>query len=220
MRVRTKKNLSKRISKCEYLLVYEAEKNKGHWNDIFTNNAANTPLHLEIGCGKGTFIYEMAKKHPDINFIAIERVENVIISALEKVNNEGLTNIRFICNNARNLNEYFAENELHRIYLNFSDPWPKKGYVKNRLTHPIFLEVYKSLLISQGEIHQKTDNRLLFDFSLVSFQQCGFSLKNVTYDLHNSGYTENIVTEYEERFSSMGMPIHRLEAISPIKTNI
>lgn len=212
MRVRAKKNLNIRISKCEDLLVHEPEKNKGHWNDLFPNNSDITPLHLEIGCGKGTFIFEIAKRHPEINFIAIERVENIIVSALEKVKCEGINNIRFVCNNARNLNEYFGENELHRIYLNFSDPWGKKGYAKNRLTHPIFLAVYKSILIPTGEIHQKTDNRPLFDFSLEAFEQSGFTLNNVTFDLHNSDYTDNIVTEYEERFSTMGLPIHRLEA--------
>lgn len=205
MRPRAKKNIISRLEKVSYLLVENPLDLKGQWSK-------NKPLHLEIGCGKGDFICQNAKNNPDINFIAVEMVRDIIIMALEKVDKEGLTNVRFMCQDARNLKEYFETGELDRIYLNFSDPWPKKARSKRRLTHPDFLNMYKELLKDGGMIYQKTDNFDLFEFSLESYTSMNCTLSNLTYDLHNSNYKGNVLTEYEKRFVEMGKPIYRVEA--------
>ncbi len=168
---------------------------------------------MEIGCGKGSFIVELARRHPDRNYIAVEKISDVILLAMEKAKAAELTNVRFLIGDAGTLTEVFKKGDISRIYLNFSDPWPKAGYAKRRLTHRGFLEKYKSILTDDGEIHFKTDNRALFDFSLEEFEACGFALRNVTNDLHNSPYNEgNIVTEYETNFSAKGFTINRVEA--------
>jgi tRNA (guanine-N7-)-methyltransferase len=149
----------------------------------------------------------MAEKYPDVNFIAMELFSNVIVIAIERIFSAGLPNVRFICGNAVNLADYFAENELDKIYLNFSDPWTKKGHAKRRLTHPEFLKVYKNLLVPGGEIEQKTDDRLLFDYSLQSFKECGFSIEKLSYNLHSGDASDNILSEYEQKFIESGLPI-------------
>lgn len=209
MRLRTKKNLEKRLEACAHLLETNPSERKGNWS-------VDKPLYLEIGCGKGAFILGMAKAHPEHSFVALEKERNVIVMAMEKIQREGLTNVRFLNGDARALPEYFTPGELAGIYLNFSDPWPKKGYRKNRLTHPNFLAIYKELLVPGGKIAQKTDNLGLFEFSLESYREMGCELTNLTYDLHNSGFEGNVITEYEQRFLSLGQPIYRVEASFPL----
>lgn len=201
MRMRTRGHLQQRLDDCSFLFI-----NPG-------DALPASPLHIEIGCGKGTFICQTAALNPEINYIAVEKVSNVIVLATEKAKEAQLKNLHFIRGDFSRMAQDFPENSVDRIYLNFSDPWPKSGYAKRRLTHGAFLEIYKRILKSGGEIHFKTDNRDLFDFSLETFPANGFDVRNVTFDLHNSDFQGNIMTEYEKRFSEMGVPICRLEAI-------
>jgi tRNA (guanine-N7-)-methyltransferase len=166
-----------------------------------------------VGSGKGQFIVGMAQANPDINYIGIELYDKVIVKALEKALEAGSPpNLRLLKVNAEELEKFFQKNDVHRIYLNFSDPWPKKRHAKRRLTHEKFLSIYESILVDEGEIHFKTDNRGLFEFSLVSMSQYGMVLKDVSLDLHANEPEDNIRTEYEEKFSSLGQPIYRLES--------
>lgn len=178
--------------------------------DKWFNRSA--PYMLEIGCGKGGFAAEFASLNPDINLIAVEKDANVIVSACEKVKDMGITNVRFIKCSAEYLPKYIKPHSIRRIFLNFSCPFPKNKYASHRLTHPRFLKIYKELMADGAEIHQKTDNRQLFEFSIESLTESGFALKNVSLDLHNSDLDGNIETEYEHKFVSLGLPIYRLEA--------
>lgn len=207
MRVRKKKNCDLRLDKSGSLWIRNPEENFGKWKDIFGND---NPIHLEIGCGKGKFICEMAQKYPDINFIAIEVVKDVMVIAMEKAEPLGLKNLRFIIADAANLAEYFEQGEVSRIYLNFSDPWKKSKQAKRRLTHKNFLDVYKKIINIGDDICFKTDNQKLFEFSLNSFAEEDFKMSDITLDLHNSGWDENVMTEYETKFSEEGMPIYRV----------
>lgn len=209
MRMRKKKHCSERMEKCAELWIKNPSELKGRWSGEFGNS---NPVHIEIGCGKGSFIAGMARVNPDINYVAIEKVEDVIVLAMEKVSAEGLSNVRFISIDAQNLADFFQKGEICRIYLNFSDPWPKKKQAKRRLTHKNFLDIYRSVLSAGDKICFKTDNRALFEFSLNSFADEDFKLSNITLDLHASSFEGNVMTEYEKRFSEMGMPIYRLEA--------
>ena len=211
MRMRKKKNLEPRLAACEAVTVHWSGE-KINWQAEFGNE---NPIHLEIGCGKGAFTAEIAARHPEINFVAIEMIANVAVMAMEKIMEAGLTNVRFLVVNAENLLNIFEENAVERIYLNFSCPFPKRRYTKHRLTHENFLNRYKVILAPGKEIHQKTDNEEFFDFSLAQFEKCGWQLKNVTRDLHHSEWArDNIVTEYESRFLALGQPIFRLEAVN------
>ena len=205
MRMRTRSHLEERLEACSNLSLQK-------YDDSAHSFAQGHRLHIEIGCGKGSFITKTALLNPDIRYIAIEKVSNVIVLAMEKAIDAKLENLRFMRGNFQYLGETFPDKSVDRIYLNFSDPWPKKGYAKRRLTHGEFLEIYKRILKDNGEICFKTDNRELFDFSLESFPANGFSLSDVTYDLHSSGFEGNIMTEYEEKFSMQGTPICRLVA--------
>lgn len=209
MRMRKKKNCGKRMECCSAIWVQTPEEQCGKWAQLFGNDH---PIHLEIGCGKGNFIVGMAQLHPDVNYIAIERVEDVIVIAMEKAVEANLQNVRFVSLDADMLEQFFRPHEIERIYLNFSDPWPKKKQAKRRLTHKNFLDKYKILLKNGDYICFKTDNRALFDFSLNSFAAENFKLENISLDLHNSGFEGNVMTEYEKKFSDAGMPIYRLEA--------
>ena len=185
---------------------------KGNWHTLFGNNH---PIHIEIGMGKGQFLLTLAKKYPTINYIGIERYSSVLLRALEKLDSEeyeGLTNIRFICMDAADISEVFEKGEVEKIYLNFSDPWPKSRHEKRRLTYKTFLDTYKQILPKNGEIHFKTDNRGLFEYSLASFSQYGMVLNKVWLDLHASDYEGNVMTEYERKFSEKGQVIYRVEA--------
>ncbi|MBQ7822225.1 MAG: tRNA (guanosine(46)-N7)-methyltransferase TrmB [Clostridia bacterium] len=208
MRMRKKKHADERINACSDI-IFKLE-NDSLPEDEFLSNAR---IHLEIGCGKGAFICETAKRNPDINFIAVEKIPNVAVTALERAKAEEIPNIRFMIGDASGICEKLKEHSIERLYLNFSDPWPKKGYAKRRLTHRGFLEKYKRILKADGAIFFKTDNRPLFDFSLEELAESGFRLEAVTNDLHASEYAENnVMTEYEKNFSSQGIPINRVEA--------
>ena len=211
MRMRKKKNCASRMEKCSSIWIKNPEENKGKWKEIFGND---NPIHIEIGCGKGNFITGMAKKYPDINFIAIEKVEDVIVMAMEKAMAAELDNVLFMDMDAEKIEDFFEFGEISRIYLNFSDPWKKNKQAKRRLTHKNFLDRYKKVLREGDYIWFKTDNRNLFEFSLNSFCAENFKLENITLDLHNSGFEDNVVTEYEQRFLDEGMPIYRLEAVN------
>ncbi len=169
-------------------------------------------IELEIGCGKGQFICEMAKRNPDKGYIAVEVSKNVIVEACKKAREMNVKNVHFLNCEAEILPCFLKKNSIEKIYLNFSCPYPKHTYANRRLTYSRFLNSYKEYLVPRGEIHQKTDNMHFFEFSLEQFSLCGYKLKNVSLDLHSSGFEDNIVTEYEQRFSSMGMPIYRVEA--------
>lgn len=221
MRMRKKKNLDTRLENVrDYILDLplgdERDFNKAieeksliDYREIFGND---NPVRMEIGCGRGQFAMEIAKRHPDVNFIAVEKVLNVIVLACEKAKKEGLTNIKFICGSAEYLPKFIPEKSIELLYLNFSCPYPKARYARHRLTHRFFLDIYRNLLKDGAEIHQKTDNMHFFEFSLAEYSQSGWKLKNVSLDLHNSDFEGNIVTEYEKRFSDLGQPIYRVEA--------
>lgn len=209
MRVRKKKNCAARMESCADLWIKEPKELKGKWQEAFGNS---NPIHIEIGCGKGNFVTGMAKMYPDVNFVAIEMVEDVIVMAMEKARDRECTNVLFADINAEELNEVFSEAEVDRIYLNFSDPWKKNKQAKRRLTHKNFLDRYKKVLKKNEFIFFKTDNKNLFEFSLNSFAQEDFKMRNITLDLHNSGFIGNVMTEYEQRFVELGQPIYRLEA--------
>ncbi|MCG7419773.1 tRNA (guanosine(46)-N7)-methyltransferase TrmB [Macrococcus epidermidis] len=170
------------------------------------------PIHIEVGSGMGRFITEMAKANPAINYIGIERDKNVMIRIVEKAIEQDIKNLRLLTVDAEKLTEIFNPGEIDRIYLNFSDPWPKTRHAKRRLTHANFLSVYKTILKDDGEIHFKTDNQGLFEFSIESMSQFGMKLKNINLNLHDNEPADNIKTEYEEKFSAKGFRINRLEA--------
>ncbi len=190
-------------------VVKNANELKGKWNEFFGND---NPIFLEIGCGKGSFLNKNKVKYPHINFIGIEQFEPILASAARQSREQG-NEIALFCGYAENLLDYFAEGEVSRIFLNFSDPWPRKKWGKRRLTHKNFLDKYKIVLKPYGEIFFKTDNRDLFEFSINQLADENFKLANISLDLHKTPYqAENIMTEYEEKFSSQGLPIYRCEA--------
>lgn len=210
MRVKKKKHGEQRLADCGDIVIKDL-KNAGNTSQTLFGNS--NPLRLEIGCGKGDFIVGTASKEPNVNFLAIERISDVLVTAAEKVKNSELKNVRVCCIDAKELADIFESGSIDRIYLNFSDPWPKSKHAKRRLTYRTFLEIYKKVLKPNGAVYFKTDNRGLFDFSLEEFKEFGLYLEKLTYDLHNSEYCDgNVMTEYEKRFSSMGVPINRVEA--------
>lgn len=209
MRMRKKKNCGARMERCSQIWIKEPENYKGKWHELFGNN---NPIHIEIGCGKGSFIRGMAQMYPDVNFVAVEKVEDVIVMAMEKAVEAELTNVLFTDMDAERIEDFFEYGEAERIYLNFSDPWKKNKQAKRRLTHKNFLDRYKKILEPGKEIWFKTDNKPLFEFSLNSFCEEDFKLSNITLDLHNSGFEGNVMTEYETRFVELGQPIYRLQA--------
>ncbi len=208
MRQRNKPWAKEKLAEYPQYVIQTPEENKGKWQDVFEKRA---PLHIEIGTGKGRFITGMAKANPDINYIGIELQDSVIVTALDKIIEDELPNVKLMNVNAVDLQKYFEDGEIDRVYLNFSDPWPKARHAKRRLTFESFLKIYESILVKNGEIHFKTDNQGLFEFSLMSFSQYGLLLKEVSLDLHNSNYEGNIMTEYEEKFSQKGNRIFRCE---------
>lgn len=210
MRLRNKPWATEYIEKHPDVIISNPEDYKGKWHEVFGNH---NPIHIEVGTGKGQFVLGMAKQNPDINYIGIELFDSVIVCALERVvEAEKPANLRLLKVNGAKLQEYFAKGDVSRVYLNFSDPWPKKRHAKRRLTHEGFLKLYESILIDNGEIHFKTDNRGLFEYSLVSMNHYGMRLNYVSLDLHAEMPEDNIMTEYEEKFSAKGQPIYRLES--------
>ena len=208
MRMRKKKNLIPRMERCGDFLIRDPYDRRGNWRELMPQARE---LRLELGCGKGRFTAGTAALEPDVLFIAVEMVPDAMVVAMERCVNAGLTNVYFVDANADQLPSFFAPGEVDRIYLNFSDPWPPKGQHKRRLTHPAFLEVYRSFLKDEGEICFKTDNRPLFEHSICYFSQFGYGLFDVTFDLHATD-TPNVMTEYERNFSMQGLPIYRLVA--------
>jgi tRNA (guanine-N7-)-methyltransferase len=178
--------------------------NKGKWQEVFGNDH---PIHVELGCGKGQFISTLAMKNPEINYIAIDLKDEVLVFVLRKVNELGLTNVRIIPMFIERIDEIFEENEISKVYINFCNPWPKASHNKRRLTHPRFLTKYKTFIKPGTEVWFKTDDDDLFEASLEYFKEEGFEEMYRTFDLESSGFEENIKTEYEEKFSSFGVKI-------------
>lgn len=214
MRVRNKPWAKDRIEENPQYVATNPTEWHGKWQQRFEKNQ---PLHIEVGTGKGRFITEMAKAHPEINYIGIELQMNVLVMALDKLLEEQLPNLQLILVDGQHLTEIFDKGEVSQVYLNFSDPWPKTRHAKRRLTHENFLKLYEQILKPNGQIHFKTDNRGLFEYSLASFSQYGLILNQVWLDLHQSDFEGNIMTEYEEKFSKKGQPIYRVEACFPNK---
>lgn len=208
MRLRNKPWAKDKLLEYPQYVIHDPEQFRGSWNKVFVKDQ---PLHIEIGTGKGRFITEMAKANPEVNYIGIELQESVIVSALDRVIDAGVDNCKLMNVNAAELGKCFAAGDVDRVYLNFSDPWPKTRHEKRRLTYKSFLSVYEEILIPNGEIHFKTDNQGLFEYSLKSFSAYGLLLKYVSLDLHQSDFEGNIMTEYEEKFSSRGNRIYRAE---------
>ncbi|HWL13318.1 MAG TPA: tRNA (guanosine(46)-N7)-methyltransferase TrmB [Ureibacillus sp.] len=210
MRLRNKPWAEEFIASHPEVIIPNPEEFKGNWQRIFGND---NPVHIEVGTGKGQFVTGMALANPDINYIGIELYTSVIVVALEKVIEANTPpNLRLLKVNGADLAKYFTKGDVSRVYLNFSDPWPKTRHAKRRLTHGGFLKLYESILIDNGEIHFKTDNRGLFEYSLISISEYGMLLKYVSLDLHVNMPEDNIMTEYEEKFSAKGQPIYRLES--------
>lgn len=196
------------LKHSEYVILDPLE-HKDQWRKLFGNDH---PIHVEIGAGKGRFIMGMAKQYPHINFVAIELVKSIIVSAVEKAVEEAPSNVKFINYDANDLRLLFGENEIDHIYLNFSDPWPKNRHEKRRLTHQSFLTQYKHVLKTKGHLTFKTDNRGLFEYSLTSFSHFNMYLNGVCLNLHEDKDPLNVMTEYEEKFSRRGFVIYRVEA--------
>lgn len=215
MRLRNIPGAKDAIEESIYV-IQNPQENKGNWNKVFPQNQ---PVHLEVGMGKGRFLMDMAKLHPEINYVGIEMYDSVLLRALQKrerLEEEGekLTNLMFMCIDARLLPEIFEKGEVQKIYLNFSDPWPKARHAKRRLTSREFLARYEQILADDGVVEFKTDNKGLFEFSLEEVEAAGWKLLAHTFDLHNQAemMEGNVMTEYEEKFSSMGNPICKLIA--------
>ena len=227
MRMRKKRNFEARMQACGDLLLAQGAngilnmkeaaehyRNLIDYEKAFGAERANLPVALEIGCGKGGFVMALAQREAQVNYLALEKMSNVILTPMEAVKAEGIENIRFLNIRAECLPCYIPEGSLDCIYLNFSTPLPKLGYATQRLTHRGFLEKYKKLLKKGGRILQKTDDRDFFEFSLEEYRASGFALENISYDLHENGNPEwNIVTEYESKWVERGLPIHRVEAV-------
>lgn len=208
MRLRNLKDKDFLLEHCSYL-VNDPAKYKGCWQQVFGNS---NPIHLEIGMGKGDFIYEMALENPDINFIGIEKYSNVLARAIKKYP-EGLPNLKIVNIDALKLGEIFNQ-EIHTIYLNFSDPWPKKKTASRRLTSEVFLNIYDEIFKDTKIIIMKTDNLGLFASSLVTLSNHGYVFKEVSFDLKNSDIP-NVLTEYEKKFNELGIKINYLQAFQP-----
>lgn len=205
MRLRNITGAQDVIAGSEYV-VQEPATVKGHWKELFENSGE---LHIEVGMGKGRFLHEMAKRNPDINYVGIEMYSSVLLRALQKMEAEPLPNLKFLCMDARVLPDIFEKGEVDHIYLNFSDPWPKDRHAKRRLPSRQFLERFDHILKQDGRISFKTDNRALFDFAVEELEPAGWKAEVITYDLHADEELcrDNVMTEYEEKFSSKGNPI-------------
>lgn len=207
MRLKKVKNANAIISKSNYI-IEEPEKFKGKFKEIFGND---NPIDVEIGMGKGDFVIGMAKKNPNVNFIGVEMFDSVIVRAVQKLENEKIDNLRLIKIDANDINQVF-NHEIRIVYLNFSDPWPKKRHAKRRLTSHTLLEKYDNIFKGEKIIFQKTDNVDLFTYSIESLSTYGYVLKNISLDLHKDNSLDNVMTEYEKKFKSIGTKICRLEA--------
>ena len=209
MRMRRKKNLGPRMDSCAAWQIKDPKALRGNWRSLMPEARE---LRLELGCGKGRFTCQTAAKNPDILFVAVERVPDAMVMAMEKAKDMGLTNVFYIDADAALLPEFFAPEEVDLIYVNFCDPWPPKRHAKRRLTHRNFLKLYREVLKEKGQIHFKTDNSPLFEFSVLEFPAAGYDLEEVTRDLHANGIC-GIMTDYEEKFHNMGTKINRCVGI-------
>lgn len=205
MRMRKKPNLIPRMERCAEYQVKDPENWKGHWREKLDPECE---LRLELGCGKGRFTCETAALEPKVLFVAIERVPDAMVIAMERAKSKKLKNVLFIDTDVAKLQEYFAPDEVERIYINFCDPWPTKRHAKRRLTFEAFLELYRNVLRDEGQIHFKTDNSGLFEWSLTQFPAAAYELSEVTRDLHADG-VNGVMTDYEEKFHNLGTPINR-----------
>jgi len=238
MRLRGRKGIRENLEQQPELVILDPKQYKGRWSEVFGNDR---PIHVELGMGKGQFISGMSAKYPDVNFIGMDMYDELIRRGSEKVraihglvdqeeshpadevdmavgatptSEKGSLNVRLALGNVEEIEEIFAPGEIERVYLNFSDPWPKKKHGRRRLTHPRFLNKYGSILNENGEIHFKTDSRSLFQFSLNAFAASGLQMNNISLSLHEGGINEeHVMTEYESKFVGKGMPIHRCEVV-------
>lgn len=206
MRLRNVKNKETIMEKSKFL-IRDEENYRGKWNSVFKNN---NPIEIEIGTGKGNFIIEKALTNPNINYIGIERYDSVIVRALEQIP-DSVTNLKLIRMNAIDIDKIF-DKEVCTIYLNFSDPWPKKRHALRRLTSRVFLEKYEEIFKGEKNIYQKTDNQNLFEYSIINLTNYGYKIEDISLDLHNSQIEGNIETEYEKKFSESGNKIYYLHA--------
>ena len=205
MRMRKKPNLDLRMEQCSRLLIQNPEEYRGRWRALKPDAQE---VRLELGCGKGRFTAETARMNPQALYIAVERVPDAMIVAMERVQALGLDNVYFVDGDAARLRDYFAPDEVDLLYINFCDPWPSSHHARRRLTHENFLVLYRGVLRVGGEIHFKTDNKPLFEYSLFQFPKAGYQLSQVTRDLHGQG-VQGVMTDYEEKFHAMGTPINR-----------
>ena len=208
MRMRKRRNLEPRMERCADMLISEPEQLKGSWRSLMPSCSS---LWLELGCGKGRFTADLAESVPGVLIVALERVPDAMIIAMERVKNRGLKNVRFIDGDAKLLDEFFGSAEVDRIFINFCDPWPKSRDAKLRLTGPAFLRRYCDILPAGGQIHFKTDNAPLFNWSVERFREENWQLSELTHDLHAAG-PAGIMTDYEAKFYAEGMKINRLVA--------
>jgi tRNA (guanine-N7-)-methyltransferase len=209
MRLRNDPNAKVKLDKHPEIVIQHPTQYKGKWKQIFNNDH---PIHIEVGTGRGRFVTGMAQQNPHINYIGIEKFTTVIVKATENIANANLSNAKLLNVDAEDLLDIFEEGEIDGVYLNFSDPWPKNRHEKRRLTYKDFLKLYEQLMGGNGEVHLKTDNQALFEFSLESFSKYGMIVKNISLHLHASEFEGNVMTEYEQKFSEKGMRIYRCEA--------
>ena len=210
MRMRRRNNLAPRMEACESVWIHDPEALRGNWRSLMPDCRE---LRVEVGCGKGKFTVETAEAEPDVLLIAIERVQDALVLAMEAAIRKGLKNVFFVSLDAANIDQFFADDEIDLLYINFCDPWPRKKNAKRRLTYHTFLEKYKKVLKLGGQIHFKTDNAPLFEWSLGEFEACGLEIRNLTRNLHENGPV-GIMTGYEEKFYALGTPINRCELIN------
>ena len=209
MRMRRMRNLEPRMEKCAAYRIEEPALRKGSWKSLKPDATA---LWVEVGCGKGKFTAETAQANPDVLLIAVERCREAMVVAMEKAKSLGLTNVFYIDMDVAAIEDIFAAGEIDRLFINFPDPWPRKKNAKRRLTHRSFLDKYCRVVRENGEIHFKTDNATLFEYSVEEFSACGLEVKNLTRDLHKDGVV-GIMTGYEEKFHALGTPINRCEVV-------
>ena len=205
MRMRKKPNLAPRMERCSDILIADPAQMRGKWCELKPDAIQ---IWLEIGCGKGRFTAQTAAANPDVLYIAIERVPDAMVIAMERCKEMGLTNVYFVDGDAALLRDYFSPDELDRLFINFCDPWPSHKHARRRLTHVNFLVLYRGILKEGGQIHFKSDNKDLYEYSLFQFPKAGYELSEVTRNLHEHGIC-GIMTDYEEKFHNMGTPINR-----------
>lgn len=208
MRLRKVKDVEEKIKDYEGLIIFDLENNKGKWHKLFSNN---NPIHIEIGMGKGKFIMQLAKENPNINYIGCELSNSIIYKAAKKIKEENLNNLLLVNCDALKLASIFEKGEIEKIYLNFSDPWPKSRHEKRRLTSKDFINVYKQILNRGSIIEFKTDNRSLFEYSVISMNTENLKFIDISLDLHHSNYEHIVTTEYEDRFNNLGNVIYYIK---------